>query len=179
MRLKPAPISAACLLLFVVSQISVAAPPDDRCAIPLGLREEISKKYPGTSLVSLNDLSEYDRKLFQKDHGTRCPGMVKADFYGDGKPTWALVLISGIGSKSKAELVVAHQVDKDWQTRSLDSADASVPVVWTEGPGKYRDVHGEKTIRATHPVVVFVGYGGWAIVYAWTGKGIDKVWIAD
>jgi len=88
-------------------------------------------------------------------------------------------LISGIGSKSKAELVVAHQVDKDWQTRSLDSADASVPVVWTEGPGKYRDVHGEKTIRATHPVVVFVGYGGWAIVYAWTGKGIDKVWIAD
>jgi len=75
--------------------------------------------------------------------------------------------------------VVAHQVDKDWQTRSLDSADASVPVVWTEGPGKYRDVHGEKTIRATHPVVVFVGYGGWAIVYAWTGKGIDKVWIAD
>jgi hypothetical protein len=179
MRLKPALIYTACLFLFILSQVSFASPPDDRCTFPPGLREEISKKYPGSSLVSMSDLSEYDTKLFQKDHGTRCPGMVKADFYGDGKPTWALVLLSGIGSKSKAELVVAHQVAKDWETRSLDSAGASVPVVWTEGPGKYRDVYGEKTIRAIHPVVVFVGYEGWAIVYSWTGKGIDKVWIAD
>jgi hypothetical protein len=179
MQLKPALITVACQLLFVVSQVSIAAPQDDRCAVPPGLREEISKKYPGTSLVSLGDLSEYDRKLFQKDHGTRCPGAIKTDFYGDGKPTWALVLISGIDSKSKAELVVGHQVDNDWQIRSLDSAGASVPVVWTEGPGKYHDVYGEKTIQATHPVIVFVGYSGWAVVYAWTGKGIDKVWIAD
>jgi len=127
----------------------------------------------------MGDLSEYDRKLFQKDHGTRCPGLVRVDFYGDRKPTWALVLISGNGSKSKADLVVAHQVNKDWETNSLDSAPESVPVVWSEGPGKYSDVYGEKTIRAAHPVVIFAGYGGWAIVYSWTGKGIDKVWILD
>lgn len=179
MRLRPVLIYAACLMLFVVSQVSLAEPQDDRCAFPPGLHDEISKKYPGTSLVNLRDLSDYDRKLFQKDHASRCPGMVKADFYGDGKPTWALVLISGIGSKSKAELVVAHQLDKEWETRLLDSAPESVPVVWSEGPGKYNDVYGEKTIRATHPVFIFVGYGGWAIVYAWTGRAIDKVWIED
>jgi hypothetical protein len=179
MRMKTALICAAYLYLSASSQVAVAAPPDDRCVFPPGLREEISKKYPSASLVRLGDLSEYDRKLFQTSHGTRCPGLIRVDFYGDGKPTWALVLVSGIGSKSKAELVVARQLGKDWETSLLDSADASEPVVWTQGPGQYRDVYGEKTIRAVHPVVVFVGYGGWAIVYAWTGKGVEKVWIGD
>jgi hypothetical protein len=53
------------------------------------------------------------------------------------------------------------------------------PVVWREGPGKYRDVYGEKTIRATHSVVVLAEYESWAILYAWTGKGIEKIWISD
>jgi RHS repeat-associated protein len=46
-------------------------------------------------------------------------------------------------------------------------------------PGEYRDVYGKKEIRATRPVIVFAGYESWAIVYAWTGKHIAKVWIAD
>jgi hypothetical protein len=178
MRWKPEPIYATCLFLCVVNQVILIASPDAR-ALPAGLSEEIAKKYPGTAPVRLSDLNQYDLKLFQKDHGTRCPGMVKADFYGDGKPTWALVVLSGIGPKEKAELLVAHQGAMGWEIRSLDSANASVPVVWTEGPGKYNDVHGEKTIRALHPVIVFAGYSSWAIIYAWTGNAIYKVWIAD
>jgi hypothetical protein len=57
----------------------------------------------------MSDLEEYDRKLFRKDHGNSCPGLVKVDFYGDGKPTLALVLITGNGAQEKAELVVARQ----------------------------------------------------------------------
>lgn len=110
----------------------------DRCALPSGLDEEISHKYPGTSVVSLADLDDYDRKLFQKDHGSRCPGLVKVDFYGDGKPTWALVLVgSGQPSQRKAELVVARQAREGWKLRLVDTADASSPVVWRQGPGKY------------------------------------------
>jgi hypothetical protein len=51
--------------------------------------------------------------------------------------------------------------------------------VWTEKPGKYDDVYGEKTLNATRPVVVLCGYNSWAIVYAWTGKKVEKVWISD
>jgi len=32
---------------------------------------------------------------FTKDPGSRCPGLVEVTFYGAGKPTWAVVLISG------------------------------------------------------------------------------------
>jgi hypothetical protein len=117
--------------------------------------------------------------LFQKDHGNSCPGLVKVDFYGDGKPTLALVIITKKGAKEEAKLVVGHQVGETWKITLLDTAEDSVPIVWSEGPGEYRDVYGEKKIRASRPVIVFCGYGGWAILYAWTGKEAKKIWIAD
>jgi hypothetical protein len=176
-RLKFMSISAVCLYLFAVNQMALASP-KSRCTLPSGLGEEISTKYPGTKLVSLADLDEYKRKLFQKDHGTRCPGLARVDFYGDGKPTWALVLISGENPQRKAQLVVARQVDKKWEIRLLDTTDGT-PVVWSEGAGKYDDLYGKKTIIATRPVVVFCGLESFEVVFAWTGKDVEKVQLSD
>ncbi|MGB2678185.1 MAG: hypothetical protein WAN12_13965 [Candidatus Acidiferrum sp.] len=178
MRLKAMLACAAGLYLFAANQVVVAAPPQDRCAFPPGLPEELSKKYSGGRVVTLADLDEYNRKLFQKDHGSRCPGLVRVNFYGDGKPTWALVLITGENPKRKADLVVARQVVRGWEIRLLETTDGT-PVVWREGPGRYADLDGKNTIRATSPVIVFVGYGGWGILYAWTGKEVEKVQISD
>jgi hypothetical protein len=165
--------------LFGFTQLVFAAPESDPCAFPPGLGEQISRKYPGTSVTSVGDLSQYDADLFRKDHGTECPGLAKVDFYGDGRPTWALVLIAGNGSKKPAQLVVAREFGKTWETKILDTAPGTVPVVWREGQGKYRDVYGEKAIRATHQTIVFAGYEAWAILYAWTGKEVEKIWIRD
>jgi hypothetical protein len=177
MPLKSMVVCAASLYLFAANQI-VFATPNDRCTLPSGLGDEISRKYPDKKLVSLADLDEYKRKLFQKHHG-RCPGLVRVNFYGDGKPTWALVLISGEHPKRKAELIVARQVDEGWETRLLDTTDGT-PVVWREGPGKYDGLYvGEKTIRATSPVIVFCGLESWAVVFVWTGKDVEKVQIDD
>jgi hypothetical protein len=179
MRLKSVLMCAASLYLFVLIPAVTAASPNDRCAPPAGLRDEISKKYPGTRVVSLADLSQFRRKLFQKAHGNRCPGLVKVNFYGDGKPTYALVVISGENPKRKAELVVARQVDEGWETRSLDTTDGT-PVVWRAGPGKYEGLYyGEKTIRARWPVIVFCGLESWEVVFAWTGKEVEKVQTSD
>jgi hypothetical protein len=162
-----------------LAQGRVAKASNDGCTFPAGLREQISRKYPGTALVTLADLSEDDKKFFQGGHGNQCPGLVRVDFYGDGKPTWALVLISGDQSKSKSQLVVARQLGESWEIRRLGTGGTSVPVVWTEDPGKYRDVYGNKEIRATKPVIVFCSYESWAILYAWTGKSVEKIWIMD
>lgn len=178
MSLRSALICALGVYMFAATQMALASTPDDRCALPLGLPEEISKEYPGTRLVSVSDLDEYDRKLFQKDHGTRCPGLVKVDFYGGGKPTWALVLIAGENSKRKAKLVVVSRDADGWEIRLLEITDGT-PVVWREGPGKYEDIYGKNTIRATRPVIVFCGLESWAIVFAWTGKEVVKTWISD
>lgn len=176
MRLKSALV---CLIIFcAVAAIQTVAAPHDPCDLSPGLQAELLKKYPGTRVVSLADLNQEDRRLFQKDHCKRCPGLARVNFYGDGKPTWAVVLISGENPKLKAELVVARQMGDKWETRSLDATDGT-PVVWREGPGKYNDLDGKKVIQATKPVIVFAGYGSWSVLYAWTGKDVEKVQLSD
>jgi len=176
MRLKSLLASSLVLYLFVSVQVT-SAKPNRGCQFPAGLSDEVSKRFPGTRLVTLADLDEYDRKLYKKDHGLRCPGLVKVNFYGDGKPTWALVLIAGQNPRRKTELVVAHKLDKDWDIRSLESTDGD-PVVWREPPGKYEGLD-DKTIHATRPVVVLCYYGSSTIVYTWNGKEVEKVWVSD
>ena len=176
---KSTAISAIGLCLFAITQTVVAAQPGVTCELPQDLQREITTKYPGAKIVGLSDLSEDNKGIFQKEHRDACPGLVKVDFYGDGKPTWALSLISGEGVTEKAKLVVAHQVENDWSIASLETAKSSVPVVWGQSPGTYRDVYGEKTIRARRPVIVFGEYGAWIIVYSWTGTNVDKIWLVD
>ena len=178
MRLKTVLIWVVGLFSLCGNQVVGAAPSDTRCTLPASLHDEISRKFPGANVVSLTDLDEHNKKLFQKDHGARCPGLVKVNFYGDGRPTWALVLISGENPKRKAELIVARQSKQGWDTRSLETTDGT-PVVWREGPGDYEGVDGKKSIHSTNPVVVFAGYDSWAVVYAWDGKDVEKVQISD
>jgi hypothetical protein len=178
MRLISVLICIVSLYLFAPEQVLYASSAKDSCDPPPSLHEELSKKYPNMRPISLADLDEDDRKLFRKDHGIQCPGWVRVDFYGDGMPTWAVVLIAGENPNRKAELVVVRQGADGWVIRSLETTDGS-PVVWREGPGKYEDVYGNKTIRAASPVIVFCGYNSWAVVYSWTGSRVTKVWLRD
>lgn len=168
-----------CAIVAIFGAEMTVAQSQSGCALPDGLSPLIASKFPNTHVVSLSDLNQDDKKLFRKEHGSSCPGLTRVDFYGDGKPTFALVLLRA-NVAQKAELVVAHQVQNQWQTLLVDTADASiVPVVWREKPGKYDDVYGQKTLNATRPVVVLCGYESWAILYAWTGKQVEKIWISD
>ena len=134
-----------------------------------GLREVVEKKYPGAEVVKLTDLvDEYDRTLYKKDHGDRCPGLVQVDFYGDGKPTWAFVLATSDKAKARVKFLVGHKLEDGWKIRLIGSTD-DTPVIWSEKAGKHESVYKTKTIRAKWPVVVVCGYESWAIVYAWMG----------
>jgi hypothetical protein len=165
--------------LCVLAQTAVATSRDGACDLPQDLQREVASKYPGKKVVTLTDLPDDDKGFFQADHDNSCPGLVKVDFYGDGKPTLALVLIGKGEGKESAKLVVAHQVEATWKIAMLGTGGPNVPVVWSLPPGEYRDVYGNKTIRATRPVIVFFEYEAWGILYAWTGKAVNKIWIAD
>lgn len=149
MNIKATAIIGFCLLVLV--QAAAAKPQSRECNLPQDLQREIASRYPGRKVVTLSDLQDDDRAFFQKDHGDSCPGLLKVDFYGDGKPTLALVLIT----KENSELIVAHQVDEKWISTVLGKGGPSVPVVWGLPPGKYADVYGKRTIRATRPVIFF------------------------
>ena len=171
-------ISAVGLYLFVFVQTAVATPPDDACDLPQDLKRVVESKYPGTKIVSLSDLSEGDRGLFQKEHSESCPGLVKVDFYGDGKPTFALALTTKSAAYPKTKLVLAHRAAENWEVSTLDKADGPIPVVWSEKPGEYKGVY-QRTIRATRPAIVFCGYSSWAVLYAWTNNKLAKISLRD
>jgi len=179
MRLKSVLIPLIGIFLLSLFAQSATAQTNKACELPQDLQVEIASKYPGKKIVSLSDLNDDDKGMFQKDHGNACPGLVDVDFYGDGKPTVALVLIGKDGGKGKAELVVAHRVGESWSTVQLDTAKDSIPVVWSQDPGKYQDVYGKKELRAAKPVIVFCQYEAWAILYAWTDNRVSKIWLAD
>jgi len=178
-RLKP--ISALAFCLFALVQITFAAPPGDVCSLPDDLQHELALRYPGASVIGLPDVGEDDRGFFQKDHGDACPGLVKVDFYGDGKPTLALVLTKKGVKAEQTELVVAHRVQEQWRMAVLGTGNPSpyAAVVWSQPPGQYQDIYGEKTVRATWPVIVFCKYEAWAVLYAWTGRRVAKIWLSD
>jgi len=164
----------------VLVQVVAAGPSNDACDLPKELQREVASTYPGKKVVTLVDLQNDDKGFFQKDHNDSCPGLVKVDFYGDGKPTLALVLIGNGEGKDSSVLVVAHQVEAAWNISTLATGGPTVPVVWSLLPGKYRDVYGNKTIRATRPVIVFTKYESWGILYAWTNNHkVAKVWLSD
>lgn len=157
MRLGFLLISAVSLYMLVGQRVK-ATSSDEACQVPPGLNSEIAQKYPLAHVVTLADLNPDDEELFLKSHNGRCPGLVRVDFYGDGGPTWALALTAADGTQATTRLLVAHQLTARWETTLLETTDGPAPVVWRQAPGKYRDVYGEKTIRATHPVIVFCGY---------------------
>lgn len=175
--------SAWAILIFAASfpsfaQVVLAAPPSGACDLPQSLQAEIATKYPGARVVTQSDLIEGDLKFYRRDHDDACPGLAKADFFGDSKPTLAVVLLPRM--KKESQLIIAREVGTEWTIRPMDTGgDPPVPVVWSQPRGEYADIENGKIIRAVHPVFVFCGYESWAIVYAWTGKKIDKVWIMD
>lgn len=178
MRIKSIAQSAL-LTLFLFVPVAAAGATDDACTLPTDLQREVATKYPGRTLVSLSDLGDDDRGFFQKAHGDSCPGLAKVDFYGDGKPTFALALTTNSVTEGKTELVLAHRAGATWKTTTLQTAAGDAPVVWSEKPGQYTDVYGGKKIHATRPVIILCKYESWMILYAWTNGKVSKIWLMD
>jgi hypothetical protein len=172
-------VLATVLSLFARLPIATAGSSNNACDLPKDLQAIVADNYPGTAIVTASDLSGDNRGLFQKEHADGCPGLLKVDFYGDGKPTFALELITKNQSNRRTMLVLLHQVAANWKVVALDKADGPVPVIWSEGPGAYADVYGEKKIVATAPVIVFCGYLSWTVLYSWANNKVAKIWLRD
>ena len=178
MKPKSTAIFVTALWLLALVQGAAAQSSNDACDLPKNLQSLVEGKYPGTKIVTLSDLNEDDKQLFQKEHADSCPGLAKVDFYGDGKPTFALAMTTIGKTYPRTKLVLAHRVGSDWKVATLDKADGPVPVVWSDKPGEYKSVYQHK-IRVTRPVIVFCGYSSWAVLYAWTNNRIAKLQLQD
>jgi hypothetical protein len=80
--------------------------------------------------------------------------------------------------EAKTRARCGPQLGNTWDIRSLDTADGAV-AVWRQGPGKYEGMYEGKLIRAKNPVILIADYGSFTILYAWTGKEVERIWLSD
>jgi hypothetical protein len=173
-------MKAAAMALWLVILVlpTCAQSPANVCALPKSLQDIVAVKYPGAKVITLSDLNEDDQQFFQKDHHGACPGLVKVDFYGDDKPTFALSLATPAQTGFNTQLVVAHLLGANWKTTVLGETGGPAPAIWSEKPGAYEGVYGAK-MRSTRSVILFVGYESWAVMYAWDGRKVKHIQIND
>jgi hypothetical protein len=173
-------MKAAAMALWLVILVlpTCAQSPANVCALPKSLQDIVAVKYPGAKVITLSDLNEDDQQFFQKDHHGACPGLVKVDFYGDDKPTFALSLATPAQTGFNTQLVVAHLLGANWKTTVLGETGGPAPAIWSEKPGAYEGVYGAK-MRSTRSVILFVGYESWAVTYAWDGRKVKHIQIND
>ncbi len=179
MQIRRSMVAVVGFYCFCFVHVALAAQVNDPCGLPADLQRELLNKYPRARVVAMSDVQDDDRGFFEADHRGSCPGLTKVDFYGDGQPTLALLLIPATGNHT--DLVVAHQRGPRWRITFLGTGGPSpyAPVVWSQPPDKYRDVNGKKKIQATKPVIVLCKYESWTILYAWTGSRVTKIWLSD
>src|SRR5215471_5832446 len=90
-HMQSTPIVASIICSFVFSAQIAFAESSQRCSLPDALGYAISKSYPDTHVVGLADLDDEAKRVFLNEHPAGCPGLVAVDFYGDGKPSFAIV----------------------------------------------------------------------------------------
>lgn len=149
--------------------------------LPAALSAVVKEKYPGFKIPSLRLLENYHRKLFQKDHKGKCPGIARVNFYGTGKNVYAIVVTKPFNGTFTSNLLLAQETDKqEWRVTMLEQGTTGpVPVVVSGSAGKYEDVYERRTIQAQYEVIAYIGYESWAVVYVWNGKEIEKIQITD
>ena len=157
MRLEAIPVVAFCLFMCV--QVAAAVPPNDPCNLPWDLQLKLQTSIRERSSSDCQTSVRTTGGSFKKITGMPALVWSKLTSTAMASQTLALVLITNRGAKEQAELILAHRVRVRWKTTVPDTTDrATVPVVWSQAPGEYRDVYGKKEIRATRPVTVFAGY---------------------
>jgi hypothetical protein len=73
LKLKPTAIFVSALWLLALVQGAAAQSPNDACDLLKDLQSVVEGKYPGSKIVTLSDLNEDDKLLFQKEQAGGCP----------------------------------------------------------------------------------------------------------
>jgi hypothetical protein len=94
---------------------------NEACAklMPETLRSQVVKDYAGFRFIRVDDYTEEDIKTeSQYHHGSKCIAAASADYFGDKRPSFAFMLISGDGNL--LVIVARENPGHPWKITKLD-----------------------------------------------------------
>lgn len=170
------------VVLFMASPDSLASgevsPDFCKEALPKPLASLISVRFHQWKIMSDEWLGGYE-EYYRKERPTGCPGVVGLDLYGNGKRVFAISILRESTKGLKSKLLLAEQdKSKTWVVKTLwnDECDC---VVMSVPPGEDTDVGRGHRIAGVGEGIVFLKYEAYAIVFRWTGKKVEHVYVMD
>jgi len=94
---------------------------NEACAqlVPGSLRKQVAKDYPGFRFIRVDDYTEEDINTeSQYHHGSKCIAAASADYFGDRRPSFAFMLMSGDGNL--LVMVAREKPGHPWEITKLD-----------------------------------------------------------
>ena len=124
--------------------------------LPSAVNSYVSRQI-GWTLLTLADLDDQERTLWQRYNGLSCPGYARVKFDGSGHTSYAVALIRKIGGALHERLYLLHYTNNTMSAESLSPDwDVSGPmVVYQIKPGSYTDVVTGEKVAIPYEGVVF------------------------
>lgn len=117
---------------------------------------------------------------YRKERPTGCPGVLRLDLYGDGRPVFAILIMREIQNGWQTKLLLAEQEShKKWKLQTIWEANDVDGVLLPVPPGEDSDIWRDVTIRGTGEGILYIKYEAYAIVFRWTGQSIEHVYVMD
>lgn len=167
------------LLAHAAAQVGRTTP------VPRTLKEQLSK-YPGMRLLEPQDISAADCDTTAVPH----PGWISADFTGNGRIDFAVLLVSSKSSGhtifdgrtySQHEFslkVFLSKPDGTFDAVSLKQFSDNVPTIKglkLQPRGQVFDLDSSKGVRLRDPAVTFYSCGQFENVFYWSGSHFDEL----
>ncbi len=159
------------LLLLATPQVNADASPRRHCSetIPTAVQKNIHDRYSDFHIRTKKDST----------HG--CPGIVKVDFYGDGRAVYAVVIQKDHDEREMQQdgkLLLASREGKGWKVEILED-EGNPGSLWHAPADKFVGMHEGRTAAAKGDIIVYFGYESWERAYGWTEEKIEWVQLSD
>ncbi len=115
--------------------------------LPVKLVLMLQRFFPNDRLVNFNDVPDKLRWGYYKNVVPSFPGVIKADFDGDGKDDYGLLLYNE--PRGQAQILAAMSRGDSWEIETVygyHDCDPSVAFIETAGPGTYESLAPEANL---------------------------------
>lgn len=175
--------------IILILNISVSAPAfaqSRNCTIqdlPKGIADIIGSKYAGWRPEQISDLEPDDHELWVKAHGKLCPGIASGHFEGNGRDTYAVLLLKKDPARLGYKFVLFNENRSGtFESILLDRAEgknAGKPVIYRVPPGEYSDPETGKSVKTKLHSVILEWIEAAAQLYYWSGSKYHKLQVQD
>lgn len=175
-------ILAFCLCLLGLRDLYGQSSNCDEKHLPAEARNLLNDKFPGSHIVTMNDLDGDEKKAWVARNANECPGIVHGAF-GPSTQGYAVLLTRKTGEFQAIETLVFLQQHSGKHSVHVLSPSSNVTahtsVLSIGPPGKYYPVESGRAVKTQWPMVIYEAIGAGTTGYLYSGKKWHSIALSE